>query len=148
MIIELIGVLGSIQAYAKNVANSSKWIADKIDSNTQQTIASRAFMASEKVIFCRSKKVRYKVPNRFNSVEGKTNKQGIRWKDNQLCWGSLKLRSIIDESNSVIMHRLPSPIKFVRIVKRDLNGKRRWYAQLINEGLPYQEEKNYVSGSQ
>lgn len=43
------------------------------------------------------------------------------------------------------MHGLQSPIKYVRIVKRDLNGKRRWYAQLINEGKPYQKEKNYVS---
>ncbi len=134
-----------LQAYANNVANSSKWIADKIDSNTQQTIATRAFRASEKVIFGRARKVRFKVSSRFNSVEGKTKAQGIRWKDNQLMWGSLKLRSIIDESNPVLKHGLQSPIKFVRIVKRDLNGKRRWYAQLINEGKPYQKEKNYVS---
>jgi putative transposase len=134
-----------IQAYATIVANSSKWIAEKIDSNTQQTIAKRAFLASEKVIFGRAKKVRFKVPSRFRSVEGKTNKQGIRWKDNQLCWGSLKLRPIIDESNPVIMHGLQSPIKYVRVLWRELNSKRRWYAQLITEGVPYQKEKNYVS---
>jgi hypothetical protein len=28
---------------------------------------------------------------------------------------------------------------------RELNGKRRWYVQLINEGVPYQKEKNFVS---
>lgn len=134
-----------IQAYASIVANSAKWIADKIDSNTQQSIAKRAFLASERVIFGRAKKVRFKVPSRFRSVEGKTNKQGIRWRDNQLVWGSLKLRSIIDESNPVIMHGLQSPVKYVRILWRELNGKRRWYAQLINEGKPYQKEKNYVS---
>lgn len=50
-----------IQAYATIVANSSKWIADKIDSNTQQTIAKRAFLASERVILGRAKKVRFKV---------------------------------------------------------------------------------------
>ena len=134
-----------IQAYATTVANSSKWIADKVDSNTQQTIATRAFLASERVIFGRAKKVRFKVPSRFRSVEGKINKQGLRWKDNQLVWSSLKLRPIIDESNNVIMHGLKSPIKYVRLLWRELNGKRRWYAQLINEGLPYQKEKNYVS---
>jgi len=134
-----------IQAYATIVANSSKWISDKIDSNTQQTIATRAFLASEKVMFGRAKKVRFKVSSRFRSVEGKTNKQGIRWKDNQLIWCSLKLRPIIDESNLVIMHGLQSPIKYVRILWRELNGKRRWYAQLINEGVPYQKKKNYVS---
>jgi putative transposase len=134
-----------LQAYATVTANSSKWIADKIDSNTQQTIAKRAFLASERVIFGRAKKVRFKVPSRFRSVEGKTNKQGLRWKDNQLVWGSLKLRPIIDESNEVIMHGLKSPIKYVRLLWRKLNGKRCWYVQLINEGLPFQKEKNYVS---
>ncbi|KYC36437.1 transposase [Scytonema hofmannii PCC 7110] len=134
-----------LQAYATIVANSSKWIADKIDSNTQQTIAKRAFKASERVIFVRAKKVRFKVSSRFRSVEGKTNKQGLRWLHNQLVWGSLKLRPIIDESNPVIIHGLQSPVKYVRILWRELNGKRRWYAQLINEGLPYQKEKNYVS---
>ncbi|BAY46357.1 transposase, IS605 family protein [Scytonema sp. HK-05] len=78
-----------LQAYATIVANSSKWIADKIDSNTQQTIAKRAFKASERVIFGRAKKVRFKVSSRFRSVEGKTNKQGLRWKNEQLVWGSL-----------------------------------------------------------
>ena len=133
-----------LQAYATVGAYESKWIADKIDSNTQQTIAKRAFLASERVMFVRAKKVRFKVPNRFRSVEGKTNKQGLRWKDNQLVWGSLKLRSIIDESNEVVMHGLISPIKYVRLLWRDLNGKRRWYVQLINKGLPLQKEKNYV----
>ncbi len=93
-----------LQAYANIVANSSKWIAQKVDSNTQQTIAKRAFMASERVMFGRAKKVRFKVPSRFRSIEGKTNKQGLRWKDNQLIWGSLKLRPFIDESNLVMMH--------------------------------------------
>ncbi|MBR8840212.1 MAG: transposase [Stigonema ocellatum SAG 48.90 = DSM 106950] len=134
-----------LQSYATIVANSSKWIADKIDSNTQQTIAKRAFLASERVMFGRAKKVRFKVPSRFRSVEGKTNKQGLRWKDNQLVWGSLKLRPIIDESNPVLKHGLQSPIKYVRLLWRELNGKRRWYVQLIAEGVPYQKEKNYVS---
>ncbi len=85
--------------YATLVSNKSKWIADKIDSNTQQTIATRAFRASEKVLFGLAKKVRFKTSNRFRSIEGKTNKQGLRWKDNHLVWGKLKLNPIIDETN-------------------------------------------------
>ncbi|MFB2968395.1 RNA-guided endonuclease TnpB family protein [Aerosakkonema sp. BLCC-F183] len=134
-----------IQAYATIVSNKSKWIADKIDSNTQQTLATRAFRASEKVLFGAAKKVRYKVPNRFRSVEGKTNKQGIRWKDNQLVWSKLKLTPIIDDRNPVIQHGLKSPVKYVRLLWRELNGRRRWYVQLINEGIPYQQEKNYAA---
>jgi putative transposase len=134
-----------IQSYATIVANQSKWIAQKVDSNTQQTLASRAFKASEKVMFGRAKKVRFKVPNRFNSMEGKNNKQGIRWVDNQLVWGKLRLNAIIDPENPVMMHGLESRIKYARLIKKDLNGKRRWFAQLICEGVPYQKTANFVS---
>jgi hypothetical protein len=134
-----------IQAYASIVANNSKWITEKIDAQVVQKIATRAFKASEKVLFGQAKKVRFKVPTRFKSVEGKTNKQGLRWKDNQVVWTGLKIDPIIDQDNLVIQHGLNSPIKYVRLLWREINGKRRWYVQLINEGQPYQKENNYVS---
>jgi putative transposase len=134
-----------IQAYATIVSKQSGWIADKVDSNTQQTLASRAFKASEKVMSGRAKKVRFKVPNRFNSMEGKSNKQGIRWVDDQLVWGKLRLNAMIDPENPVMMHGLESRVKYVRLLKKDLNGKRRWFAQLICEGLPYQKPANFVN---
>ena len=134
-----------LQAFATIISNSAKWIADKIDSNTQQKLATRAFKASERVLFGRAKRVRYKVPNRFRSMEGKTNKQGIRWKEDSVIWGKLKLKGIIDPSNLVIQHGLNSPIKYARLLWRELNGLRRWYAQIICEGLPYQKPQNYIS---
>jgi putative transposase len=134
-----------IQADATIVANRAKWIAQKIDSNTQQTLAKRAFQASEKVMFGRAKKVRFKVPNRFNSMEGKTNKQGIRWVDEQLVWGKLRLNAMIDRENLVLMHGLESKIKYVRLIKKELNGKRRWFAQLICQGVPYPKAANFVT---
>lgn len=134
-----------IQAYATVVANDSKWIAQKVDSNTQQTLAKRAFQASEKVIFGCAKKARFKVPNRFNSMEGKTNKQGIRWIDDQLVWGRLKLKAIIDPKNPVMMHALNSRLKYVRIIRKEIHGTRRWFAQLICEGVPFKKAANFVT---
>jgi putative transposase len=134
-----------LMSFATQAASSAKWIAQKVDSATQQKLATRAFQASEKVLFGRAKNVRFKVPNRFNSMEGKSNKQGIRWSENQLVWGKLRAYPIIDESNLVLMHGLASIIKYVRILKRDLNGKRRWFAQLICEGLPYQKPANFIN---
>jgi putative transposase len=134
-----------LQAYATVVANASKWIAQKVDSNTQQKLAIRAFQASEKVLFGRAKKVRFKVPSRFRSMEGKTNKQGIRWTGEQLVWGKLKLNALIDLNNPVMMHGLTSEVKYVRILWKEINGKRRWYAQLVNKGEPYQKAANFVS---
>ncbi|MGK7873228.1 MAG: RNA-guided endonuclease TnpB family protein [Xenococcaceae cyanobacterium] len=134
-----------LHSYAILVSKCSKWIAEKLDSNTQQKIATRAFQTSEKVLFGQAKKVRYKVTSRFKSLEGKTNKQGIRWKDNQLVWGKLKLDPIIDEDNPIQQHGLDSSVKYVRILWRSLNGKRRWFVQLINEGISYQKPQNYVA---
>ncbi len=134
-----------LHSFATFTSNKSKWIAENIDSNTQQKLATRAFNTSEKVLLGRAKKVRFKAPSRFRSLEGKTNKQGIRFKDNQLVWGKLKITPIIDWLNPVIKHGLDSQIKYVRILWRELKGKCRWYIQLINEGLPYQKSPNYVS---
>lgn len=46
---------------------------------------------------------------------------------------------------AVIKHGLNSQIKYCRILWRNLNGKRRWYVQLIVEGQPYQKPQNYIS---
>ena len=134
-----------LHSFATKTAKSAKWIAEKVDSNTQQKLATRAFSAAKKVLLGRAKKVRYKVTSRFRSQEGKSNKAGIRWKDNQLVWGQLKIKAKIDWLNPVIKHGLDSPVKYVRILWREIKGIRRWYVQLINEGLPYQKPKNYVS---
>jgi hypothetical protein len=52
---------------------------------------------------------------------------------------------MIDPDNEVMQHGLTSPIKYVRVLWRELNGVRRWYAQLVCEGLPYAKPENYVS---
>lgn len=30
------------------------------------------------------------------------------------------------------------------VIRRELNGKKRWFVQLINEGLPYSKTRNQV----
>ncbi|BAY87350.1 transposase, IS608 family protein [Calothrix parasitica NIES-267] len=157
-----------LQSFAVRTANSSKWIANKLDSNTIQKLATRAFKAVEKILFGKAKKIRFKTNERFKSVEGKTNKQGLRWTLRQkkreatigkksdyrnkikcseyvLSWSGLELEPVIDWFDPVIAHGLNSPIKYCRLVWRRLNGKKRWFLQLINEGLPYQKPKNYVT---
>lgn len=133
-----------LHAYAGRAAKDSVWIAQKLDANTIQKIATRAFKATEKVLLGRAKKIRFKGFNRFRSVEGKSNKTGIRWKDNQLVWGNLILQPFIDKNDPVLLHGLNSRVKYVRLIKRELNGKVRYFAQLVNEGLPFQKAKNTV----
>ena len=157
-----------LQSFAVITANSSKWITTKLDSNTIQKLATRAFKAVEKVLFGKAKKIRFKAFDRFKSVEGKTNKQALRWTLRQtkreetigkksdyrnkikcseyvLSWAGLELKPVIDWFDPVIAHGLNSPVKYCRLVWRRLNSKKRWFLQLINEGLPYQKPKNYAT---
>ncbi|GAC1465744.1 MAG: hypothetical protein NVSMB70_11520 [Chamaesiphon sp.] len=48
-------------------------------------------------------------------------------------------------NDPVIMHGLNSKIKYVRLVRRILNQKTYWFAQLICQGIPYQKPKNTVN---
>ena len=68
-------------------------------------------------------------------MEGKTNKQGIRFKDNQLVWGKLKINLIINWLNPVIKHGLDSPVKYVRISSEQFDLKLGNISQISYEGL-------------
>ncbi|MDJ0621256.1 MAG: transposase, partial [Calothrix sp. MO_192.B10] len=135
----------SLQSFATFTANNSKWMSDKLDAHVKQTIGTRAFKASEKVIFGRAKKARFKVTSRFKSVEGKSNQTGLRFIDNKVVWRKLALQPIIDWANPVIAHGLNYRVKYCRLIWRFIGQKIRWYVQLVNEGLPYQKPQNYVA---
>lgn len=128
--------------FAAKTAKASKWIIQKIDAQAVQTIATRAFKASERMLVGNAKKVRFKGKGRYRSIEGKTNKQGIRFKDECLVWGKLQVSVLLDKNDPVILHALNSPIKFCRIIRKKFKDRQRWYIQLVCEGLPYVKPKN------
>jgi hypothetical protein len=110
-----------------------------IDAFTCQKIATRAFKAFEKLIYKQSKKVRFKRYGELESVEGKSNTTGIRYKDGQIIWNGLVLRTII-KKNDVYAHlALKDKIKFVRIKKEWMKNKYVYFAQLVLEGTPPQK---------
>jgi putative transposase len=133
-----------LQAFANKTAIASIWIKSHLDANTIQKIATRAFKALERLMFGKAKKVRFKLYGQFASLEGKTNKQGIRWTGNGVEWSGLKLQGIIN-NDPVILHGLNSKVKYVRLVRRILNQKTYWFAQLVCEGMPYQKPTNVVN---
>ncbi|WP_347242194.1 RNA-guided endonuclease InsQ/TnpB family protein [Nostoc sp. FACHB-892] len=132
-----------LQAFANKTAIASVWIKSNLDAQTIQKVATRAFKAIERMAFGKAKKVRFKQKGQFASLEGKTNKQGIRWTGNGVEWSKLKLSAIIT-NDPVILHGLSSKVKYVRLVRRILNQKTYWFAQLICEGEPYQKPKNII----
>src|SRR5262249_23719301 len=68
----------ALHAFATQ-ANTS-WIADHVDVNTAQTLASRAYHAANRVCVGQARSVRFRSKGRgLDSLEGKTNHQGIRF---------------------------------------------------------------------
>ncbi len=132
-----------LQAFANQIAIASVWIKEHLDAQAIQKVATRAFKATERLLFGKAKKVRFKGKGQFASLEGKTNKQGIRWTGNGVEWAGLKLTAVIT-NDPVILHGLSSKIKYVRLVRRILNQKTYWFAQLVCEGNAYQKPENPI----
>ena len=130
-----------LQAYA--AAIKIGWIG----SHVVQTVATRAFKAVSKYAFGKSGKPRFKGREQFDIVEGKQ-KAVIQWNGKAVTWGGLVLPAIFPregrKGNDVLVHGLNSPLKFVQIVRRKMNGKNRFFVQLVCEGLPLQKERNRV----
>ena len=120
------------------------WLGDHLDINTIQKLATRAFKAVQQHSFGRRGRPRFKGRNQMDTVEGKSNGSGIRWREPSVEWLGLKLEAIIDPDDPVIAHGLSSRVKYVRLVRRKIDGRNRFYLQLVCEGKPYQKPKNYI----
>ena len=118
------------------------WLRQHLDSNTVQKLATRAFLAVREHALGRRGRPRFKGRNQFDSVEGKSNKSGIRWRDGRVEWSGLELEAIIDDRDPVVQHGLGCRVKYVRLVRRKIGQKNRFYAQLVCEGRPLRKERN------
>lgn len=131
-----------LHAYAKQFGHS--WLGEHLDSNTVQKLATRAFLATQQYAFGKRGRPRFKGKGWYDCVEGKSNASGILWRERTVRWLGLELPAIVDEHDEVIAHGLNSRVKFVRILRRKLNGRNRFYAQLVCEGHPYRKPKNAI----
>jgi hypothetical protein len=150
----------ALHAYATKARTA--WLADHLDSNTAQKLATRAYQAANRVCLGQAKSVRFKSKGRgLDSVEGKTNKQGLRFvlqapeegNEGGLIWRHDHLPALIDWDDPVIKHGLDHPIKYVRLLRRRATSKQaqgadcagyRYSVQLALEGVPYQKPKHHI----
>ncbi len=129
-----------VQAYATRIRHS--WIGEHIDAHTAQKLATRAYTAAEKVMYGAAKSVRFKGKNQLDSLESKSNVAGIRWRKDGVEWSGFRLNAIIKSYDPVIVHGLSCRIKYVRLVRRQYNGRNLFYAQLVCQGKAFQKPKN------
>ena len=131
----------AIQSYGIKTKNACH-IGHHLDAHTTQKVASRAFDAVSKYAFGKKGRPRFKGKGQFDSLEGKTNASGIRYREGWLEWRGLGIQCLIPQSDEVIAYGLSHRIKFCRLVRRKIKGKSSFYVQLVVEGLPLVKEKN------
>jgi hypothetical protein len=103
-----------------------------IDSHIAQKLATRAFKAFEKYIYHQAKRVNYISYGELYSIEGKSNKQAIKFRDNCIQWKGLNVPVIIKDNDIYAQQALENKIKYCRLLKKSTG----YYVQLILDGVP------------
>ena len=121
------------------------WLRGHLDSQVAQVVATRAFRAVEQHCFDKGGRPRVKGHGEIESLEGKSNKSGIRYRSRRILWNSkfamLDLPLIVKPGDPVQAHALrlaeAGKVKFVRLLFRIIRGQRRVCAQLVLVGQPW-----------
>ena len=91
---------------------------ENIDSNTARKIATSLWKSYEKFFYNNGKHIYYKKYGEMNSLEGKSNRQGIRFKDDMILWNGLEIPVIIDYDNYYEYQAIQCDICYNRIVRK------------------------------
>jgi putative transposase len=129
----------ALHAYAQAFGQS--WLGAHLDSLVIQTLASRAYRAANRLLLGTARRVRFKSRHQLDTVEGKTNTSGLRWCGDRVEWKGLVLPALLNPKDPVQAHGLACPVKYVRLVRRKLGERNRFYAQLVCQGVPFQKPR-------
>lgn len=110
--------------------------SDNIDSRISQKIASSLWKSYEDLLFVNGEKIHYKKHGSFNSLEGSSNKQGIRFRNGIILWNRLKIPVNINYNNYYENQSLKSEIAYCRIVRKFVRTKYKYYVQITFKGNP------------
>ena len=138
----------SLHSWAKERKNDCS-IKKHIDANTAQKEATKAFSVVRQHAIGKRGRPRFRGKDRFRSIEGKSNKSGIRFLEGKLIWNikqgkSLSLCPIFDfkDPYGIEAHALCSKVKYCRLIRKTIRGKKHWFVQLVLEGKPLIKERN------
>ena len=121
-------------SFHSDVKNMQKHFKKNIDSSTAQKIASNLWKSYNKLLYGNGKAVYYKKYDSFNSFEGKTNKTGIRFKNDMLLWNGLNIPVKIDYKNPYEVQSLMCNISYCRVVRKYIRNKYKFYLQIVFKG--------------
>lgn len=124
-------------AFHSDIKYMQKHFKENIDSFTAQKIATHLWKSYEKMFFSNGNHIHYKKKGSLKSVEGKSNRTGIIFKNDILYWKGLEMPVIIDYRNAYECEAITQhDISYCRIVRR--YGKRNIHfnVQIIFKGTP------------
>src|SRR5436309_12914211 len=150
----------ALHEYAKRARVS--WIAEHLDAVLAQTLATRAYQATNRVCVGKARRVRFKSRGRgLSSIENKRNDTGLRFvlqkpeegKQGFLVWKDDQLAAIIDWNDPVVKYGLGHRIKYARLIQRKASspkaqgadaGGLHYFVQLALKGVPEHKPKHAV----
>lgn len=123
-------------SFHEDVRQMQKHFKDNIDSFTAQKIATTLWKSYDKLFFGNGKRVYFKRYGELNSLEGKSNKTGIRFADDTMIWNGLKIPVQIDYDNYYEYQAMQYEICYCRIIRKYVRNKNKYYVQIVFKGNP------------
>ena len=123
-------------SFHEDVKKMQKHFKDNIDSFTAQKIATELWKSYDKLFYGNGKKVYYKKYGTLNTLEGKSNKTGIRFKDDMILWNGLIIPVVIDYNNYYEYQAMQCDICYCRIIRKFIRNKYKYYVQIVFKGIP------------
>jgi putative transposase len=143
------GVSGEhVRIFVRDTRNGSPDFQRFVGSHVAQNIAVRAWETAEKYLYAKAKRVRFKRKGEPFRFEGSDNKTFLRFQRDKASeqppyvqLAKQRYEVIHDPKNPYEQHALNCRVKYVRWVRKVINGRDRFYAQLVLEGFPCHDEE-------
>jgi hypothetical protein len=125
----------ALEAAAEEMRDSS-WLGHHLQSHDTQAMSKRAYEAVAQWVYGNKGYPHHKPLAELHSIEGKTNKAVIRFREDRILWDGLDMPLLMDSKDKDHWQEqaLACKTKYVRILKG--TGKHKYSAQLVQEGLP------------
>jgi transposase len=121
---------------------TKSWINEHIGARTTEKVATEAFQIVREFSFGKRGRPRFCRKGQLRAVDGKT-QSCCRWKGDRIEWKGLTVRAQVQVSDAVVKHGLAAPVKYVRITRRVIRGKERFFAQLVCKGQPFRKPSHH-----
>lgn len=134
----------SLESYIKE---GRKKFAKHLDSDTCAKISLAVWSATAEFLFKDGERIHFKKVRDFRSMESKTNKQGIRFREDHVEWHGLNIPVRVRKKDIYAKQCLQNhKIKYCRIHRKWHKHKWRYYIELVMDGIPPLKERRMGNG--